>query len=90
MEGGKAVAVDGWTTLTFADVLARSNDVEQLAVPYSTDPNDGAIRTQDGQKGYLYTSTLVYDADADTMTDTATGTVYSDTGDGAFTSASGE
>ncbi|KQP70237.1 maltose ABC transporter permease [Microbacterium sp. Leaf288] len=90
MEGGKAVAVDGWTTLTFADVLARSNDVEQLAVPYSTDPNDGAIRTQDGQKGYLYTSTLVYDADADTMTDTATGTVYSDTGEGAFTSESGE
>ena len=90
IEGGKAVAVDGWTTLTFADVLARSNDVEQLAVPYSTDPNDGAIRTQDGQKGYLYTSTLVYDADADTMTDTATGTVYSDTGEGAFTSESGE
>jgi arabinogalactan oligomer/maltooligosaccharide transport system permease protein len=90
MDGGKAVAVDGWTTLSFADVLARSNDVEQLAVAYSDDPNDGAIRTQDGQKGYLYTSTLEYDPVADTMTDTTTGTVYSDTGEGAFTSESGE
>ncbi|MFK4834845.1 ABC transporter permease subunit [Microbacterium sp. ZW T2_14] len=90
MEGGKAVAVDGWTSLTFAEVLERSNEVEQLAVAYSEDPNDGAIRTQDGQKGYLYTSTLVYDADADTMTDVTTGTVYADNGDGAFTSESGE
>ena len=90
MEGGKAVAVDGWTTLSFADVLARSNEIEQLAVAYSDNPNDGAIRTQDGQKGYLYISTLEYDAAADTMTDTRTDTVYFDNGDGAFTSESGE
>ncbi|MDW4571746.1 maltose ABC transporter permease MalF [Microbacterium sp. M3] len=90
MEGGKAVAVDGWTTLSFADVLSRSNEIEQLAVAYSDDPNDGAIRTQDGQKGYLYTSTLEYDPEADTMTDTTTGTVYVDNGEGAFTSESGE
>ncbi|MBW9092329.1 ABC transporter permease subunit [Microbacterium jejuense] len=82
--------VEGWTTLTFADVLQRSDEVEALAVPYSDDPNDGAIRTQDGQKGYLYVSTLDYDPVADTMTDTTTGTVYADTGDGAFTSESGE
>ena len=90
MEGGKAVAVDGWTTLQFADVLSRSNDIEALAVPYSDDPNDGAIRTQDGQKGYLYVSTLEYDAAAGTMTDTTTGTVYTDSGEGAFVSAEGE
>ncbi|GLJ97131.1 arabinogalactan oligomer/maltooligosaccharide transport system permease protein [Microbacterium terrae] len=90
MEDGKAVAVDDWTTLAFSDVLARSSDVEQLAVPASDDPNDGAIRTQDGQKGYLYTSTLVYDEAAGTMTDTATGVVYTDDGEGAFTSPEGE
>ncbi|KAF2417943.1 ABC transporter permease subunit [Microbacterium sp. B35-30] len=90
MEGGKAVAVDGWTTLMFADVLSRSNDIEALAVPYSDDPNDGAIRTQDGQKGYLYVSTLEYDAAAGTMTDTTTGTVYTDDGEGAFVSDEGE
>ena len=90
MEGGKGVAVDGWTSLSFADVLARSNEVEQLAVPASEDPNDGAMRTQDGQKGYLYVSTLEYDAAAGTMTDTSTGTVYTDNGEGAFTAESGE
>ncbi|MFE5408477.1 ABC transporter permease subunit [Microbacterium sp. NPDC056569] len=90
VEGGKAVAVDGWTTLSFAEVLQRSNDIEALAVPFSDDPNDGAIRTQDGQKGYLYVSTLEYDAAAGTMTDVTTGTVYTDTGEGAFVSAEGE
>jgi arabinogalactan oligomer/maltooligosaccharide transport system permease protein len=90
MEGGKAVAAEGWTSLTFADVLERSGDIESLAVPFSDDPNDGAIRTQDGQKGYLYVSTLEYDATAGTMTDTETGTVYTDTGEGAFTSETGE
>jgi len=90
MEAGKAVAVDGWDTLTFAEVLSRSNEIEALAVAYTDDPNEGAIRTQDGQKGYLYVSTLEYDPVADTMTDTTTGTVYSDTGEGAYMSESGE
>jgi arabinogalactan oligomer/maltooligosaccharide transport system permease protein len=88
-EGGKATAVDGWTTLSFAQVLARSNDLEKLSVPYSDDPNDGAIRTPDGQNGYLYVSTLEYDEAAGTMTDTTSGTVYEDIGTGAFTSADG-
>jgi arabinogalactan oligomer/maltooligosaccharide transport system permease protein len=89
MEGGKATSVDGWTTLSFAQVLARSNDLEKLSVPYSNDPNDGAIRTPDGQNGYLYVSTLEYDEAAGTMTDTKSGTVYEDIGTGAFTSADG-
>ncbi|WP_404437774.1 ABC transporter permease subunit [Microbacterium aerolatum] len=90
IEGGKAVAVDGWNTLSFAQVLARSNEIEQLSVAYSDDPNDGAIRTPDGQNGYLYVSTLEYDEAAGTMTDTDSGTVYEDIGTGAFTSADGE
>jgi arabinogalactan oligomer/maltooligosaccharide transport system permease protein len=90
VENGKAVTADGWTTLTFADVIARSSEIEDLAVAYSTDPNDGAIRTPDGQNGYLYVSTLAYDAAAGTMTDTTTGVVYSDIGTGAFTSPDGE
>ena len=45
MENGKAVAVDGWTSLSFGDVVARSGEIESLAVPFSSDPNDGAIRT---------------------------------------------
>jgi arabinogalactan oligomer/maltooligosaccharide transport system permease protein len=90
LEGDRAVAVDGWTSLQFADVLARTDEITALAVPYSDDPNDGAIRTPDGSSGYRYVSTLEYDAAAGTMTDVTTGTVYTDTGEGAFTAPDGE
>jgi arabinogalactan oligomer / maltooligosaccharide transport system permease protein len=90
MEGGKAVATDGWTTLSFADVLARTDEITELAVPFSDDPNDGAIRTPDGSNAYLYTSNLEYDEAAGTITNLETGTVYSDIGTGAFTAEDGE
>ncbi len=90
MEGGKAVAADGWTSLSFADVLARTDEITELAVPFSDDPNDGALRTPDGSNAYQYVSTLEYDADAGTMTDVTTNTVYSDIGTGAFTSEAGD
>ncbi|MEV1131938.1 ABC transporter permease subunit [Agromyces sp. NPDC049794] len=90
MEGGKAVAIEGWTSLSFADVLARTDEITELAVPFSDDPNEGAIRTPDGSNAYLYISTLEYDEVAGTMTDFDTGTVYSDVGTGAFTSEDGD
>ncbi|MBN8206613.1 ABC transporter permease subunit [Microbacterium esteraromaticum] len=89
MESGKAVATDGWTTLRFADVIARSDQIEDLAVPFSDDPNDGSLRTPDGQNGYLYISTLEYDESADAIVDSRTGAVYSDIGTGAFTADDG-
>jgi arabinogalactan oligomer/maltooligosaccharide transport system permease protein len=89
-DGDKAVSADGWTSLTFADVLARTDEITELAVPFSDDPNDGALRTPDGSSAYQYVSTLEYDAAAGTMTDVTTGTVYSDIGTGAFTSADGD
>ena len=89
-DGDKAVSVDGWTSLSFADVLARTDEITELAVPFSDDPNDGALRTPDGSSAYQYVSTLEYDEAAGTMTDVTTGTVYSDIGTGAFTSADGE
>ncbi|MCI2957319.1 ABC transporter permease subunit [Agromyces atrinae] len=90
MDGDKAVGADGWTTLSFAEVIARTDQITSLAVPASDDPNDGAVRTPDGQSGYLYVSNLQYDAEAGTMTDVTTGVVYTDTGVGAFTADDGE
>ena len=90
VEGGKAVAADGYTSLSFQDVVARTDEITKMAVPYSEDPNDGSLRTPDGRNAYLYLSTLVYDEQAGTMTNTGTGVVYSDTGEGAFTSPDGE
>lgn len=88
MDGGKAVALEGWTSLKFADVVNRSDELEALSVPLSDDPNDGALRSPDGQKGYLYTSSLTYDPVADTMTDND-GTVFSDNGEGSFVASDG-
>lgn len=90
LENGKAVAIDGWTTLSFQDVIARTDEITELAVPFSDDPNDGAIRTPDGSNGYLYTSTLEYDEAAGTMTDLTTDTVYTDEGTGAFVAEDGD
>ncbi len=90
LDGDKAVALDGYASLTFQQILARQGEISKLAVPFSNDPNDGSLRTPDGQTGYLYTSSLAYDEAADTMTDTLTGTVYTDRGTGAFTAADGE
>ncbi|WCM55366.1 ABC transporter permease subunit [Microbacterium sp. EF45047] len=89
MRGGKAVALDGYTTLEFADIVANQERISEMAVPLSDDPNDGALRTPDGSIAYVYTSTLVYDEAAGTMTDTRTGVVYSDIGTGAFTAEDG-
>ena len=88
-DGDRAVVAPGWTSLQFAEVLQRQSEVTDLAVPYSDDPNDGAIRTPDGSSGYRYTSSLEYDEAAGTLTDTESGTVYRDTGVGAFTADDG-
>lgn len=90
MSGGKAVAVPGYNTLDFTEIIANQDTIAAMTVQISDDPNDGALRTPDGSNAYLYLSTLSYDEAADTMTNTETDVVYSDTGNGAFTSEDGE
>lgn len=87
--GGKAIEAEGYTTLQFAEVIANQKEIGAIAVPVSEDPNDGYLRTTDGSSAYLFTSSLQWDPDADTMTDTRTGTVYRDVGTGAFTADDG-
>jgi len=87
--GGKAVSAPGWTSLTFQQVIARTAEITELSVPYSSDPNDGALRTPEGSNAYRYLSTMEYDAHADTMTNTVTGVVYADRGTGAFAAEDG-
>jgi arabinogalactan oligomer/maltooligosaccharide transport system permease protein len=53
------------------------------------DPNDGTLQTRDGSTAYQYVSTLVWDAAAGTMTNTQTGVVYHDNGNGSFASQTG-
>ncbi|HAJ17479.1 MAG TPA: maltose ABC transporter permease, partial [Microbacterium sp.] len=89
MDGGKAVGLDGYNSFTFADIVANQQQIAAMAVQISEDPNDGSLRTPDGSSAYVYLSKLVYDEQADTMTDTRTGTVYYDIGTGAFTAEDG-
>ncbi|QTE28458.1 ABC transporter permease subunit [Pengzhenrongella sicca] len=83
-------AVPGYEILDRQAILQRQEDVTTLRVPVSSDPSDGSIRTQDARSGYVFISTLDYDADADTMTDATTGTVYRPNDDGQFESADGD
>src|SRR5690606_36869498 len=73
---GRITAVPGYEVLARDQVLARQGEVVELRVPFSDDPQEGSIRTQDARSGYVYTSALEYDEATDTMTDTTDGTVY--------------
>ncbi|MDO5286321.1 MAG: ABC transporter permease subunit [Actinomycetia bacterium] len=85
---GAPVKADGFTILQLGQLLSRSSEVTALSVPFSSDPGDGYLRTPTGQVAYLYQPSITYDKGADTMT-ARDGTVYRDTGTGAFVSDDG-
>lgn len=90
--GGAPAEVPGWTVVPRATVLsdaALQSEITGLRVPVSDDPNDGSIRTREGSTGAVYESTLVWDADAQTITDTSSGTVYSASDRGTFVAEDG-
>ncbi|WP_282945652.1 ABC transporter permease subunit [Cellulomonas endometrii] len=90
VESGRITAVPGWEVLGFAQVAADQEAITSLRVPFSDDPSDGSVRTQDGSTGYVFQSTLEYDAASDTFTDAETGTVYAPGEGGNFVSEDGQ
>ena len=88
-QDGQAVAVEGYTSLRFADLLGRQDEVFSLAVPLADDASAGSLRTLDGRTAYQYTSKLSFDPASETLTDTETGEVYVDGGEGAFVGEDG-
>lgn len=90
---GAPAEVPGWTVIERA-VLLTDQELQQqvvnLRVPVSDDANDGSLRTREGTTGVIYTSTMVWDDAAQTMTDTETGLVYSPDGRGNFVAENGE
>lgn len=90
VESGRITEVPGWQVLGFAQVAADQEAITSLRVPFSDDPADGSVRTQDGSTGYVFQSTLEYDAASDTFTDAETGTVYAPGEGGNFVSEDGE
>ncbi|GAA1697793.1 ABC transporter permease subunit [Microbacterium sediminicola] len=92
MGAGAPTEVPGWSIVDRSRLLSDQElqqTVIDLRVPVSSDPNDGSLRTRDGSSGAIYESTLVWDADAQTITDTTTGTVYHATDDGSFVADDG-
>ncbi|RHA37569.1 ABC transporter permease subunit [Cellulomonas rhizosphaerae] len=85
----KATEVPGWDVLNFAAIAQQQEAIVSLRVPVSDDPADGSLRTQDGSTGYIYQSTMSYDPAAGTMTDSATGTVYTPDDRGSFRAPDG-
>ncbi|MFB7893791.1 ABC transporter permease subunit [Microbacterium sp. NPDC056044] len=89
---GAPTEVPGWNVVPRATVITDAALQEQIAslrVPVSEDPNDGSVRTRDGSSGAVYESTLVWDAAAQTITDTTTGTVYTANDKGLFVAEDG-
>lgn len=87
--GNQAVSVDGYESLSFKDILGRQDEVFALSVPFTEGAATGSLRTLDGRNAYEYTSNLSYESSTGLLTDTLTGTVYSDGGEGSFTAADG-
>lgn len=89
---GAPSEVPGWNVVPRATVLTDPTlgaTIKDLRVPVSDDPNDGSIRTREGSTGSVYEPTLVWDAEAQTITDTQSGTVYTATDLGAFVAEDG-
>nr|WP_328804177.1 ABC transporter permease subunit [Occultella kanbiaonis] len=85
---GDVTEVPGYSVLTFGEVLEQQNEITSLRVGFD-DVDEGSIRTQDGSTGYLYRSVLTYDEATGAITNTDTGVVYSDNGEGSFEAEDG-
>ncbi|SDG28608.1 MULTISPECIES: ABC transporter permease subunit [unclassified Microbacterium] len=89
---GAATEVPGWSVVPRNQIIgdqATQQAVIDLRVPVSDDPNDGSIRTRDGSSGAVYQSTMTWDAETQTITDSATGLVYTASPTGNFVADDG-
>jgi len=89
---GTPIGVPGWEVVPRAQLFtdaALQAEVTALRVPVSDEAADGSIRTREGSTGGIYHSTLIWDPEAVTLTDTETGTVFEPTSTGNFVAADG-
>ena len=75
---GRIISAPGWTALTPQEVNDRSDDLADFGVPVFDDAGEqtAGIRQVGLSEAFIGTPTRVYDEEADTITDTVTGTVY--------------
>lgn len=76
VKGAQVEEVPGFEILGMQEVTAQQAEILSLRVPFSDDPADGAIGTQNASTGFVFRSTMSYDKATQTMTDHATGKQY--------------
>ena len=73
VDNGRVTAIEGFTVLNIRQVSAASEALDEIAVP----TEGGNFIVRDGtSEAFEGAPTLVYDEDADTITDTTSDTVY--------------
>lgn len=93
LDGERVTELPGRRLVPRAEILgdqALQEQVLELRVPVSEEPDDGSIRTREGTTGAVYLSTMDWDPEAETLTDTASGVVYRATDAGLFMSEDGQ
>ena len=71
---GKVLAAPGYTVLDARQVNDRSADLNEFAVP--TEDGRGGIKNVGLSEAFQGEATVIFDEEADTLTDTRTGKVY--------------
>ncbi len=87
---GVADSVPGFTTLTFREVADRQQDLVEIRLYLSDDPESYFWMTADASQAVTFMPRLDFDPVNDTMTRVEDGKVFSDTGVGAYISSDGE
>ncbi len=93
IDDGKVVSVDGWEAVPLNKLLTDTelqSEVTKMRVPVSDDPQDGSLRTRDGSTAIATRSSMIWDKDAQTITDTDTGQVFEAQKEGVFRAADGQ
>jgi arabinogalactan oligomer/maltooligosaccharide transport system permease protein len=89
LEGETVTAVPGYDVLDSAAILQRQKEVTDLRVPLSDDAAEGSLGPNGLDTAVVFVPVIRYDAAADTMVDSASGTVYKDNGRGNFAADDG-
>ncbi|MDN4478774.1 ABC transporter permease subunit [Demequina lignilytica] len=86
-DSGRPASVPGWEIVPRAELLsdqALAQEVTALRVPVSDEADDGSLRTREGSTASIYRSSLEWDAETETLTNTDTGVVYTPNEEGTF------
>ena len=87
---GKAVSADGFTELTFAEVVERQEEALRMRVYLEDSAESYFIMTPDASQAVTFRPRLDFNQDLDTMTRVEDGKVFFDIGTGIYTAQDGE